>query len=110
LEHVPDDRKAMAELRRILRPSGMAIIMVPIEERLDETCENLSIVSEADRLIYFGQEDHVRYYSRSTARGGILDPGMRVERALRSQTRPQAWGTGFALHAGRVSRVAGRRS
>jgi len=32
LEHVPDDRKAMAELRRLLGLSGMAIIMVPIEE------------------------------------------------------------------------------
>ena len=64
LEHVPDDRKAMAELRRILRPSGMAIVMVPIEEGLDETYENPSIVSEADRLIHFGQEDHVRFYGR----------------------------------------------
>jgi SAM-dependent methyltransferase len=64
LEHVPDDRKAMSELRRILRPSGMAIIMVPMEEGLDETYENPSIVSEADRLIHFGQEDHVRYYGR----------------------------------------------
>jgi SAM-dependent methyltransferase len=64
LEHVPDDRKAMAELRRILRPSGTAVIMVPLEEGLDETYENPSIVSEADRLIHFGQEDHVRYYGR----------------------------------------------
>ena len=54
----------MAELRRILRPSGIAIIMVPMEEGLDETYENPSIVSKADRLIHFGQEDHVRYYGR----------------------------------------------
>ena len=64
LEHVPDDRKAMSELRRILRPGGMAIIMVPLEEGLDETYENPSIVSAADRLIHFGQEDHARYYGR----------------------------------------------
>jgi SAM-dependent methyltransferase len=30
LEHVPDDRKAIAELFRILKPGGMAIIPVPI--------------------------------------------------------------------------------
>jgi SAM-dependent methyltransferase len=64
LEHVPDDRKAMAELRRILRPSGMAVVMVPMEEGLDETYENPAIVSRRDRLIHFGQEDHVRYYGR----------------------------------------------
>ena len=54
----------MSELRRILRPSGTAIIMVPMEDGLDETYENPSIVSKADRLIHFGQEDHVRYYRR----------------------------------------------
>ena len=46
-----------------MRPSGMAIIMVPMEEDLTRP-QNPSIVSEADRLIHFGQEDHVRYYGR----------------------------------------------
>jgi SAM-dependent methyltransferase len=64
LEHVPDDRKAMSEIRRILRPNGLAVLMVPMEEGLDETYENPAIVSEADRLIHFGQEDHVRYYGK----------------------------------------------
>jgi SAM-dependent methyltransferase len=30
LEHVPDDRKAIAEIRRILAPGGLAILPVPI--------------------------------------------------------------------------------
>ena len=30
IEHVPDDRKAMRELYRILKPGGTAIISVPI--------------------------------------------------------------------------------
>lgn len=30
LEHVPDDRKAISEIRRILRPNGMAMLPVPI--------------------------------------------------------------------------------
>ncbi|HEY1928452.1 MAG TPA: methyltransferase domain-containing protein [Caulobacteraceae bacterium] len=30
LEHVPDDRKAVAEIYRILKPGGMAILPVPI--------------------------------------------------------------------------------
>ena len=64
LEHVPDDRKAMSELRRVLRPGGVAVIMVPIEEGLDETYENPAIVTDAERLIHFGQEDHVRLYGR----------------------------------------------
>ena len=38
--------------------------MVPIEEGWDETYENTAIVSKEERLIHFGQEDHVRYYGR----------------------------------------------
>jgi SAM-dependent methyltransferase len=30
LEHVPDDRKAVAEIYRVLKPGGMAILPVPI--------------------------------------------------------------------------------
>lgn len=30
LEHIPDDEKAIAEIRRILRPGGIAILPVPI--------------------------------------------------------------------------------
>jgi SAM-dependent methyltransferase len=30
LEHVPQDEKAMAELRRVLRPGGTAVISVPV--------------------------------------------------------------------------------
>ncbi len=29
IEHVPDDRKALAEIHRVLRPGGMAVITVP---------------------------------------------------------------------------------
>lgn len=64
LEHVPDDRRAMSELRRVLRPGGVAVIMVPLEEGLDETYEDPSIDTDAGRLIHFGQEDHVRLYGR----------------------------------------------
>ena len=64
LEHVSDDHKAMTELRRVLRPTGQAVLMVPIEEGLEETYENSAIVTREDRLIHFGQEDHVRFYGR----------------------------------------------
>jgi ubiquinone/menaquinone biosynthesis C-methylase UbiE len=37
LEHVVDDRTAIAEVYRILMPGGWAILQVPISMRLDRT-------------------------------------------------------------------------
>lgn len=31
LEHVPDDRRAIAEIRRVLRPGGLAVLPVPVD-------------------------------------------------------------------------------
>ena len=61
LEHIEDDRSAMAEIYRILRPGGWALISVPL--RLDEpTYEDASIVAPADRKSAFGENTHVRFY------------------------------------------------
>jgi SAM-dependent methyltransferase len=61
LEHV-DDRKALVEIRRVLRPGGFAIIMVPIVEGWATTYENPDATTPAERGRHFGQHDHVRYY------------------------------------------------
>ena len=58
LEHVPDDRSAMRELKRVLK--GWAILQVPL--RSGPTYENAAITTSAERLEHFGQEDHVRVY------------------------------------------------
>lgn len=61
LEHIENDAKAMQELFRILKPSGILLVQTPFKE--GDIYENPSIVTEKDRLIHFGQEDHVRIYS-----------------------------------------------
>jgi SAM-dependent methyltransferase len=57
LEHIPDDRRAMAELRRVVRPGGAALLMVPLEEGRP-TYEDPSITAPAERRRAFGQEDY----------------------------------------------------
>jgi len=64
LEHVKDDRKAMSELFRILRPGGEAILQVPISKYNKRTFEDFSIVLPEEMEKYFGQKDHVRIYGK----------------------------------------------
>jgi SAM-dependent methyltransferase len=64
LEHVSDDRKAMSELYRILKPGGWAILQVPISLSLDSTLEDPRITTPEGREKAFGQADHLRLYAR----------------------------------------------
>ncbi len=61
LEHV-NDAVALAELRRVLRPGGQAVLMVPIVEGWQTTYENPDAVTAEDRTFHYGQDDHIRYY------------------------------------------------
>jgi ubiquinone/menaquinone biosynthesis C-methylase UbiE len=62
LEHVPDDRKAIDELYRVLKPNGKALIMVPLNRSLDKTLEDQSYNTPELRLKHYHQSDHLRYY------------------------------------------------
>jgi len=60
LEHVLDDRGAMAEIARVLRPGGRAMLMVPIDMAMAETYEDPSIDTPEARNRAFGHPFHVR--------------------------------------------------
>ena len=62
LEHIPDDRKAISEIHRVLKIGGVAVITIPINEQSNNTYEDLTIVTPKEREKHFGQWDHVRWY------------------------------------------------
>ncbi|WP_462379134.1 class I SAM-dependent methyltransferase [Pseudomonas sp. Marseille-QA0892] len=64
LEHVPDDAKAISELYRVLATGGRAILMVPILKTALQIDEDPTEQSPEERWARFGQDDHVRMYSR----------------------------------------------
>jgi SAM-dependent methyltransferase len=64
LEHVPEDRKAMAEVFRVLKPGGWAILQTPFDRSREATFEDSSAVTPEDRKRLYGHIDHVRIYGR----------------------------------------------
>jgi predicted SAM-dependent methyltransferase len=64
LEHVEAERSALREVRRILRPGGRAIVLVPIDHDRTATYEDPAIVTPHERERAYRQHDHVRLYGR----------------------------------------------
>lgn len=79
LEHVDDDRKALSELFRILKPGGYGILMVPIVLKLQEIDEAPTILDEPTRWRRFGQHDHVRVYSKDGFMQRIQEAGFTLQ-------------------------------
>ena len=104
LEHIPDDRRAMAELYRLLRPGGRLLVQTPF--RPGEIYENPAVQTPAERLAHFGQEDHVRIYSVEGLAQRLREAGFQVE-VLHWQATPQHPDPGYkeeewALLGGKV--------
>lgn len=78
LEHIPDDRRAMREIFRMLKPGGIALLQVPISLVRTKTDEDPSITDPAERIRRFGQGDHVRLYARDYY-DRLAEAGFKVE-------------------------------
>lgn len=87
LEHV-NDTAALSELYRVLAPGGEALLMFPIIEAWADTLEESDlphpIRNVKDRIKYFGQYDHVRYYGRDV-RNRIRNAGFQLKEAVARQ-------------------------
>lgn len=64
LEHVQDDRKALSEMKRILKDDGGIVFLVPIDLSVDTIDEEWGC-SEAENWRRFGQGDHCRKYNKA---------------------------------------------
>ena len=63
-EHIPDEKKAMSEVLRVMKKSAWAILQVPQRWDYETTYEDDSITDPKERAIKFGQYDHLRMYGR----------------------------------------------
>jgi SAM-dependent methyltransferase len=83
LEHVPNDRAAMTELRRVLSLGGTAYIQVPAQG--ETTLEDLTITDPVERARRYGQADHVRQYGRDISER-LTKAGFEVQETIMPDT------------------------
>jgi SAM-dependent methyltransferase len=62
LEHIKEDKKAMQELYRVMKPGGTGIFQIPLDRNRKKSFEDDSITDPDERSKIFGQYDHVRIY------------------------------------------------
>lgn len=80
LEHVRDDRAAMAELYRVLAPAAWGVVLVPLfPGQVHTTDEDPNERLSAERVRRFGQEDHVRLYAKHDLIDRLQEAGFSVQ-------------------------------
>ncbi len=104
LEHVADDRRALGELRRILRPGGWGVILSPVDRSRERTVEDDSIVDPEERTRIFGQYDHRRIYGRDYA-DRLREAGFEVAETDYAATFSAEERTRYALPCDRIYTV-----
>lgn len=67
MEHIEDEKKFLAEMMRVLKDDGIAIINLPYNPKAEKTYEDANIKNSSDRKEAFGQGDHVRLYGRDVS-------------------------------------------
>lgn len=63
-EHIPDDKRAMREVLRVMKPGAWAVLQVPQKAGAATTYEDDSVTDAAERARLFGQYDHLRLYGK----------------------------------------------
>jgi predicted SAM-dependent methyltransferase len=79
LEHITDYRTALKEIYRVLKPDGTAILQTPFSKLLQDNFEDEGINTDELRLLYYGQEDHVRIFSENRLFQSLTDAGFKLQ-------------------------------
>lgn len=98
LEHVPDEKTALKEIFRILKPTGKALLCLPVSD-MPKTLEEADIIRQKsldreltneERLQFFGQSDHVRLFGQDVL-SLFYETGFKVNQIQPERIYPQSF-------------------
>ena len=95
LEHIPDDRRAMREMARVLAPGGLGLVQVPY--RAGTLTDEDPDAPVEERLERFGQADHVRYYG-DDFEDRLAESGLALQRVTPRSLLGEAMSTWLHLN------------
>ncbi len=78
LEHIPDDRTAIREFFRVLKPGARAILQVPYTNE-NPTIESSTIPDPKTASRLYGQKDHARIYNLRDYVTRLKETGFSIE-------------------------------
>jgi SAM-dependent methyltransferase len=62
LEHIDQDTQVAREFARVLKPTGQALIMIPVDHSRATTYEDPEVQAPAERAAVYGHPEHERIY------------------------------------------------
>ncbi|MFN0048921.1 MAG: class I SAM-dependent methyltransferase [Cytophagales bacterium] len=62
LGHIPDEKKAIQELYRVLKTDGIALIMTLLDTNRAQTFEDSSVTTSQEKLLHYGESDLCRLH------------------------------------------------
>ena len=88
LYHVPDRARAIAEMRRVLRPGGVALAVTNTRDHVEALNELIADVLED---VVGGERRNVRAYLRFSAESGGPSSKRRSSRSRATTQRASSW-------------------
>jgi SAM-dependent methyltransferase len=79
LEHIPYYLKAIAEIYRVLKWNGTAILQTPYSKLLKTNFADEGINTDELRSFFYGEKDHYRIFSEAHFKKDLVEKGFKLD-------------------------------